>query len=140
MPPATDFREDAFYSMNFAPAEIAYCILQSNPLTSFTGLFAAKEAIVKADNHFLNLPFSYIVIDHLPNGKPVHPNFSLSISHTAGFAVTVAVANTVTNASFASPANGKGSVMPLQNFTSLYIIAFSAFVLSLLLLILFILK
>jgi phosphopantetheinyl transferase (holo-ACP synthase) len=131
MPPAADYREDAFYTMNFAPAEIAYCILQSNPVASFTGLFAAKEAIVKADNLFLNQAFHTIFIDHLPNGKPIHPNFSLSISHTAGFAVAVAVRNTPAPL----PSTDKISQMPLQNLTPLYIIAFSALLLSLFLLI-----
>ena len=50
MPIVNDYREDEFYTMNFVPAEIAYCILQSNPAASFAGLFAAKEAIVKANN------------------------------------------------------------------------------------------
>jgi hypothetical protein len=76
----------------------------------------------------------------LPNGKPVHSNFSLSISHTADFAIAVAVANTSSAITIPHPASNSRSVMPLQNLTPLYIIAFSAFLLSLLLLILFILK
>ena len=65
MPLANDYREDEFYKMNFAPFEIAYCILQPDPAASFAGLFAAKEAIVKADNQYKNKPFHSIVIDHL---------------------------------------------------------------------------
>jgi len=91
MPVVTDFREDEFYKMNFSPAEIAYCILHSNPYASFAGLFAAKEAIVKADNQYKNKPFHTITVDHLPGGKPVHTAFEISISHTALLAIAVAV-------------------------------------------------
>jgi phosphopantetheine--protein transferase-like protein len=91
MPQVNDFREEAFYKMNFTSEEIAYCILQPDSLSSFAGLFAAKEAIVKADNSYLNRPFNSIYIDHLPNGKPVHPSFQLSISHTNELAIAVAM-------------------------------------------------
>ena len=91
MPQVNDFREDEFYKMNFTSEEIAYCILQPNSLSSFAGLFAAKEAIVKADNSYLNKPFNSIHVGHLPNGKPVHSSFQLSISHTEELAIAVAV-------------------------------------------------
>ena len=55
MPIVNDFREDEFYKMNFTPGEIAYCILQPDQYASFTGLFAAKEAIIKADNNYKKL-------------------------------------------------------------------------------------
>jgi phosphopantetheine--protein transferase-like protein len=91
MPQVNDFREDEFYKMNFTSEEIAYCILQPDSLSSFAGLFAAKEAIVKADNSYLNKPFNSIHIGHLPNGKPVHSSFQLSISHTKELAIAIAV-------------------------------------------------
>ena len=72
MPATNDFRDHEFYTMNFAAAEIAYCILQPDSRASFAGLFAAKEAIVKADNSYKNKPFHTIFIDHLPGGKPFH--------------------------------------------------------------------
>jgi phosphopantetheine--protein transferase-like protein len=93
MPQAVDFREDAFYKMNFAPSEIAYCILQPDPLASFAGLFAAKEALVKADNTYKGYTFNSIVIDHLPSGKPLHKDFQLSISHTKEMAIAIAMRN-----------------------------------------------
>lgn len=127
LPAATDYREDAFYTMHFAPQEIAYCILQSHPQASFAGLFAAKEAIVKADNSYLKVSFNSIIIDHLPNGKPTHPQFSISISHTAGIAVAVAVPLLVTAI---SPPPGLPSSTP--NLSVLYFFAFAALVLSLL--------
>lgn len=91
MPRATDFREDEFYKMNFSPNEIAYCILQPNPYASFAGLFAAKEAIVKANNSNRNKPFNSIVIDHDQEGKPGYPGFNLSVSHTNKVVVAVAL-------------------------------------------------
>jgi phosphopantetheine--protein transferase-like protein len=106
MPTVNDFREDAFYKMNFAPAEMAHCILQQNPYASFAGLFAAKEAIIKADNNLKSTPFSSLVIAHLPNGKPVYNGFQISISHTNDTAIAVAVKNsTVPSAVALTPPN-----------------------------------
>jgi phosphopantetheine--protein transferase-like protein len=102
MPVTGDFREDAFYTMNFAVAEIAYCILQPKPYASFAGLFAAKEAMVKADNSFKKMEFKNIVVQHHSNGKPFHAGFNLSIAHTEEIAVAVAVANIVFNNSNAA--------------------------------------
>jgi phosphopantetheine--protein transferase-like protein len=91
MPRTNDFREDSFYTMNFTNSEIAYCILQPEPYASFGGLFAAKEAIVKADNTYKARPFNSIQIQHTPLGKPYHPAFSISISHTADTAIALAL-------------------------------------------------
>ena len=96
MPEAPDFRSAEFYQLNFAPGEIAYCILQPDPYSSFTGLFAAKEAIVKADAFFRGRPFNTLKIDHTPEGKPLFPGFGLSISHAGGLAVAVAIRETAT--------------------------------------------
>lgn len=135
MPVVNDFREDAFYKMNFAPAEIAYCILQTNPYASFAGLFAAKEAIIKADNAYKNKTFNTILIDHLPEGKPVHPGFQLSITHTNDAAVAVAVKNISLPALPTSVQNQHSQGSALAIF-----LAVMAFMLSLIALILFIFK
>jgi phosphopantetheine--protein transferase-like protein len=91
MPRASDFREEAFYKMNFSSSEIAYCILQADPYASFAGLFAAKEAIVKADNAYKSRAFNSIVIEHTAVGKPIFHDFDLSISHTRTTAVAVGI-------------------------------------------------
>ncbi|MES2849352.1 MAG: 4'-phosphopantetheinyl transferase superfamily protein [Bacteroidota bacterium] len=135
MPVINDFRENAFYKMNFAPAEIAYCILQPNPYASFTGLFAAKEAIIKADNNYKNKPFHTIIIDHLPTGKPIHAGFQISISHTNDTAIAVAVKNISLPAPSLSLPGNTGS-----NSTFITVAAIAAFLLSLLTLILFLVK
>ena len=91
IPLTNDFREDSFYTMNFATKEIAHCILQPNPYASFAGLFAAKEAMVKADNSLLNQPFKDIPVLHLSSGKPWNEHFNISVSHTDTMAVAVAL-------------------------------------------------
>ena len=90
LPRATDFRREDFYKMNFSPQEIAYCILQADPYSSFAGLFAAKEALIKADASLRQVSFNQIVIGHTPEGRPVYPGFTLSIAHSDGVAVAVA--------------------------------------------------
>jgi phosphopantetheine--protein transferase-like protein len=91
MPKTNDFREHEFYIMNFSPSEIAYCILQPAPYASFAGLFAAKEAIVKANNSNRSRPFNTIAINHNLEGKPTHPGFHISVSHTNNLAIAVAL-------------------------------------------------
>ncbi len=125
MPPSSDYREDHFYTSNFSPSEIAYCILQPDTAASFAGLFAAKEAIVKADNSYLKRDFNSIKIDHLPNGKPTFPSFSISISHTAQIAVAVAVRLPNEKA----PVQSVPSTLP--NFTGLYFLLVVTLLLSL---------
>ncbi|HEY4109849.1 holo-ACP synthase [Puia sp.] len=90
MPRAADFRSEEFYKMNFTPREIAYCILQADPYSSFAGLFAAKEALVKADGSMREKPYNQLGIGHSPEGKPLYPGFTLSIAHANGTAVAVA--------------------------------------------------
>ncbi len=92
LPKNTDFRKAAFYTMNFTPAEIAYCILQPDPYSSFAGLFAAKEAIIKADSRYRDRAFNTLEIGHSAEGAPLHPGFGLSISHANGMAAAVAIA------------------------------------------------
>lgn len=103
MPITGDFREDAFYTMYFSPAEIAWCILKPNPYASFAGLFAAKEAIVKADNNYKKTAFNQIVITHTAEGKPLHTSFQLSIAHTDELAIAIALPNTVATNGTAQP-------------------------------------
>jgi holo-[acyl-carrier protein] synthase len=91
LPETNDFRKTGFYTMNFTPAEISYCILQPDPYASFAGLFAAKEAIVKANGDYRSKTFNDFEIGHSVTGRPTHPGFNLSISHAAGLAVGVAV-------------------------------------------------
>jgi phosphopantetheine--protein transferase-like protein len=90
LPRAADFRREEFYRQNFTPQEMSWCILQPEPYESFAGLFAVKEALVKADNTLRAKPFNQLVIGRSPEGKPLYPGFSISIAHSNGTAVAVA--------------------------------------------------
>ncbi len=91
LPKTNDFRNEGFYTDNFSEKEIAYCILQPNAYASFAGLFAAKEAIVKANNQYKNSKFNQLIITHNAQGKPEFAGINISISHTNDSAVAVAV-------------------------------------------------
>ena len=86
-----DYREDNFYKQNFSEKEISYCLLQPNILQSFAGKFAAKEAIVKANNSYINIPFNKIEIIYNDKGKPFFQNIQISISHSDNIAIAVAI-------------------------------------------------
>ncbi len=90
-PIPVDYRSDGFYTDNFSPYEISYCLLKENPRASFAGLFAAKEAVVKLDNKLKGIPFSQIEIAHNEAGKPIYNKIDLSISHAGEYAIAVAV-------------------------------------------------
>ncbi len=91
LPIVNDFRTDGFYIDNFTEKEISYCILQKNSHASFAGLFAVKEAIIKADNSFINTKFNTIEIKHNEKGKPYYDGFAISISHNKTSAISAAV-------------------------------------------------
>lgn len=135
MPVVTDYRADEFYKMNFSSSEIAYCILRPEPLVSFAGLFAAKEAIVKANNQFKNISFNQINIDHLPDGKPVHNQFNISISHSNEMAIAVAVSVKTDVANFNSQQSANSFSLSSPNYLVVTIISVSALIIALLTLI-----
>jgi phosphopantetheine--protein transferase-like protein len=89
--PVNDYREEPFYSMNFSAKEISYCILKSNPIESFAGLFCLKEALCKIDDNLRKTPFNQIEISHTPEGKPYYAGYLLSVSHTADTAIGIAI-------------------------------------------------
>jgi len=82
LPDVDDFIEDQFYIDNFSKSEISYCSSKDNPKSCFTGRFAAKEAIVKANNNYLNTKFSDIEISVGKNGEPLFKGMEISISNT----------------------------------------------------------
>jgi phosphopantetheine--protein transferase-like protein len=112
LPRVADLRKEAFFTQNFTPGEIAYCILQADPYTSLAGLFAVKEAIVKADGQYRNRPFHTMEIGHTEEGRPEFPGFGLSISHAGGMAVAVAVRMGALAATDAQVVSGSGTTTP----------------------------
>ena len=83
--------EDSFYSSTFSQREISYCLLQENPIQSFAGKFAAKEALIKIDGSLAAIPMNEIEILNDRKGRPFFQDVTLSISHTDRSAVAVAV-------------------------------------------------
>lgn len=93
MPEVVDFRGDGFYVNNFSPRELAHCIEAGDPIMSLAGLWAAKEAIIKAGAApgQLGAGLAAVEIGHDPSGSPQYPNCFLSISHDSDVAVAVCV-------------------------------------------------
>lgn len=93
LPISDDFRNDAFYLQNFTQTEISYCILKQDPIESFAGLFCVKEAIFKTGDKSLNgINFNQIEISHSETGAPSLSGYYISLSHTDGIIVAVAIA------------------------------------------------
>lgn len=79
-------KNERFLESVYTQDEIAYCKAPQ----SFAGLFAAKEAYLKALATGINCRLNTIEIDHMPNGKPFIKNVEncdLSISHDGDYAI-----------------------------------------------------
>jgi len=76
-----------FVKKYYSKYEIDYCLSQNNPIQSFAGLFAAKEAIYKIG---LENTINNIVIFH-EDGKPICSGYNISISHSDEFSIAVAL-------------------------------------------------
>ena len=135
LPRVGDCWEDPFYQDHFAPAEIAYCLLQETPSLHFTARWCAKEALKKCDDAFLaTAPKDIeVVVDgagaphlvHHTGGGTRRLPHAVSLSHTTHAAVAVvvkvdaaAVVPTPRDVPLASempssaPAPRRGSVLP----------------------------
>ncbi len=93
LPETSDYRADSFYARNFTDRELAYCIQQNDPRQSLCGIWAAKEAVVKAGAAAATPTGEYreIEIGHDANGAPIFPGCLISITHEAGLAAAVCV-------------------------------------------------
>lgn len=101
LPRAADCWEDPFYCDHFAPAEIAYCLLQEMPALHFAARWCAKEALKKCDAAFLTTALRDIevrtdgmgapfLVHHTDRGVRRLPH-AVSLSHTPHAAVGVVV-------------------------------------------------
>jgi len=88
LPDCIDYWEDEFYKMKFTPEEIAYGVTRNNPKETFAGIYSCKEALVKCNNA---LEWGSIAITHDADGGPQFADYHLSISHSAGTAIAIAV-------------------------------------------------
>lgn len=88
LPDCIDYWEDEFYKMKFTPEEIAYGVGRNNPKETFAGIYSCKEALIKCNNA---LEWSSIGITHGADGGPQFADYHLSISHSGGQAIAIAV-------------------------------------------------
>jgi phosphopantetheinyl transferase (holo-ACP synthase) len=101
LPVVGDYWNDAFYSASFTSAEIAYCLLQDQPLVHFAARWCAKEALRKCDPAYLQADLRTLEVQLNANGAPSlcavvdgHSTplpFAVSLSHTTHAAVAVVV-------------------------------------------------
>lgn len=91
LPDATEYLNHLFYTENFSYSEISFALATSDPKRRLAGLFSLKEAICKADNRFIHIPFKDLEISHSEAGAPTYEGFSLSNSYTELFAIGIAI-------------------------------------------------
>ena len=101
LPVVADYWSDAFYSATFTSAEIAYCLLQDQPLVHFAGRWCAKEALKKCDPAYLQADLRTLEVRLSAGGAPylcavadgqsTPLPFAVSLSHTTQAAVAVVV-------------------------------------------------
>jgi phosphopantetheinyl transferase (holo-ACP synthase) len=101
LPPADDCWTDPFYTATFAPAEIAYCLVQPDPAPHFCARWCAKEALKKCEPALGACRPNLLEVAHEASGAPflIHhvdgtarrlPH-AVSLSHTELAAVAVVV-------------------------------------------------
>jgi len=101
LPVALDYWSNEFYTTNFTPAEIAYCLTQQSPAPHFAARWCAKEALKKCESSLLDEEMKNIEVVTRADGSPSlrhHANghstllpHSLSLSHTDRNAVAMVV-------------------------------------------------
>ena len=101
MPEAKDYWEDPFYKANFTPAEIAYCVGQSNPRMHFAARWCAKEALKKCLPAYAQCDMNKIEVARGQAGGPYlcvtadggarTPPVALSLTHSDDWALAMVV-------------------------------------------------
>jgi phosphopantetheinyl transferase (holo-ACP synthase) len=109
--PGLDLKASSEVTAIFTMKEISYAQSRPTPLETLGGLFAAKEALRKCDAALLALPLLDVEVLPGVSGQPQFPGFTLSISHSGGFAIAVAAVQRVLGP---PPSPATPSPMPLQ--------------------------
>jgi phosphopantetheinyl transferase (holo-ACP synthase) len=101
LPIAKDFWEDEFYKGSFTPVEIAYCLMQENPVIHFAARWCAKEALRKCDPEYIAVEMSEIELVVAKSSGPYLGRYShgqvsrlphaVSVSHTSSVAVAIVI-------------------------------------------------
>jgi phosphopantetheinyl transferase (holo-ACP synthase) len=92
---ARDPKASAELCRIFSMRELSYATARGTVADTLTGIFAAKEALCKADPSLRARDSRSLEVLPDEHGAPQFPGYSLSISHSGGFAVAVAVAHRV---------------------------------------------
>ena len=78
----------------FTEIEVVYSLSRPDPKITLLGIYAAKEAVIKALNNKNKIQYNFIEIRHYSNGKPYvvlksYPKIFLeiSISHSIDIAI-----------------------------------------------------
>lgn len=89
-------REAVFFKKVFTKDELNYCFSFGDSAPHLAGIFAAKEAVVKANRGKINI--LDVEIRHRKNGQPevlvrnkLQRNLVVSISHTDKLACAIAI-------------------------------------------------
>lgn len=88
-----DLKSSAELRAIFTLREISYAQSRPSPNETLCGIFCAKEALRKCDGALLALPLTEVEVLPDPDGKPAFPGYTLTISHSGGLAVAVALAD-----------------------------------------------
>jgi phosphopantetheine--protein transferase-like protein len=86
-----DLKADSELRAIFSLRELSYASAKDSPADTLAGIFAAKEALRKADPGLLHQALTDIEILPDDSGAPTWPGFAISISHSAGMAVAIAI-------------------------------------------------
>ncbi len=86
-----DLKASAELKTIFTPKELSYAQTRATPIATLTGIFAAKEAMLKCMVASTEgIPLSNYEILPDANGRPTIAGFQLSISHSGEYAVAIA--------------------------------------------------
>ena len=102
----------------FSDTEISYCMSKLDWQETAAGIFALKEAVVKAERGTMNI--SDVTVNH-SQGVPTVNNYTCSISHDNGFAIAVAFKNNNSHTENYIPTEkndlAQGTVSSVKNIT-----------------------
>jgi phosphopantetheinyl transferase (holo-ACP synthase) len=99
-----DLKSSAEITSIFTLREISYAQSRPSPRETLCGLFCAKEALRKCDATLLSQRLTQIEVLPDEDGKPCFEGYSLSVSHSGGFAIAVALSNAPLTAVAPAPA------------------------------------
>jgi phosphopantetheine--protein transferase-like protein len=73
----------------FTKYEIKYSMNSPIPMETFAGIFSLKESLIKAGVKLDS--FTQIEITHNSMGAPIYYGYAVSVSHSAGLVVSIAI-------------------------------------------------